>query len=108
VSQDIFDEAIYGGSAPIHTQRVNIGLNSSTLAVAVGLTVVIFACGTVLGLNLAKQAQMDSDYRTMKTQVALLERRLMDKEALDILNGTRLQSDTEFGPTGNLQRMKPK
>jgi hypothetical protein len=108
MSQSIVDEAIYGGDAPIHTQRVNIELGSSTIAIVVGLMVIIAACGTVLGLNLARQAQMDADFKAMKTQEWLVERRLMDKEALDILNGTRLQSDTEFGPTGNLQRMKPK
>lgn len=46
--------------------------------------------------------------KDLKTQYWLVERRLMDAEALDILHGTKLVSDTEFGPTGNLQRMKPR
>ena len=61
-----------------------------------------------MGLNLAKQAQMDQDYRDLKTQYWLVERRLMDREALDILHGTKIAGDDENGATGNLQRMKPK
>jgi hypothetical protein len=48
------------------------------------------------------------EYKELKTQNWLLERRLMDKEALDIIHGDKLPSDSEYGATGNLQRMKPK
>jgi hypothetical protein len=61
-----------------------------------------------MGLNLAKQSQQDEDFKAMKTQQWLLERRLMDREALDIVNGTKKPTDDAWGATGNIQRMKPK
>lgn len=88
--------------------NIKIGLGKETLAVVLLLAVIIGICGAVMGLNLSKQDRQDEDYRSMKTQMWLVERRLMDKEALDLINGTRLPSDTEHGPTGNLERMKEK
>lgn len=88
--------------------NIKISFGKETLAVVVLLAVVIGACGLIMGLNLSKQDQQDAAFKDMKTQQWLLERRLMDKEALDIINGTKLPSDTEFGPTGNLERMKGK
>lgn len=87
---------------------VRIELGKEMFAIIILLAIVIGAAGLTMGLNLAKQSQQDDDYKAMKTQMWLVERRLMDKEALDILHGDKLPSDTEFGPTGNLQRMKPK
>lgn len=86
--------------------NIKISFGKETLAVVILLAVVIGVCGAVMGLNLSKQDQQDQSFRDMKTQMWLVERRLMDKEALDIINGTRLPSDTEHGPTGNLERMK--
>lgn len=94
--------------AIVNSQRMEIGLGKETLAVVLLLSVVIGACALIMGLNLSKQDRQDESFRAMKTQMWLVERRLMDREALDIINGQRLPSDTEFGPTGNLQRMKPK
>lgn len=88
--------------------NIKISLGKETLAVILLLAVVIGVCGLIMGLNLSKQDRQDTDFKDMKTQMWLVERRLMDKEALDIINGQKLPSDTEFGPTGNLQRMKPK
>lgn len=88
--------------------NIKISLGKETLAVVLLLAVIIGVCGCVMGLNLSKQDRQDEDFKAMKTQMWLVERRLMDKEALDIINGQRLPSDTEFGPTGNFQRMKPK
>jgi len=99
------DTSVHGNHAPV--TQVKIDLGAPTVAVVVMLVVVISACTLVMGLNLSKQARMDQDFRDMKTQGWLVERRLMDKEALDILHGDKLASDTEYGPTGNLQRMKP-
>lgn len=76
-----------------------------TLAVVLLLTVIIGACGLVMGLNLSKQDRQDERYKELNTRYMLLERRLMDKEALDILHGRKIPSDTEFGPTGNMERM---
>lgn len=87
---------------------IKIGLGKETLAVVLLLAVVIGICGAIMGLNLSKQDRQDASFRAMETQQWLVERRLMDKEALDIIHGQRLVSDTEFGPTGNLQRMAPK
>jgi hypothetical protein len=99
------DESVAGNSHQI--TRVNIELGAATIGIVVSLMIVIGACGTVLGLNLAKQAEMDADYKTMKTQAWLVERRLMDDEAYRIVNGQKIPGDDANGPTGNLQRMKP-
>jgi len=93
--------------AIVNSQRMEIGLGKETVAVVLVLAIVIGACGLVMGLNLSKQDRQDQSFQDMKTQMWLVERRLMDQEALDILHGHKLPSDTEHGPTGNLQRMKP-
>lgn len=77
------------------------------LPTIIALILVIAGCALVMGLNLAKQDQMDRDFKDMKTQDWLKERRLMDREAYDILNGRKVVGDDTNGPTGNLQRMKP-
>ena len=87
--------------------QIRIDLGASTIVIVVSLMLIIGACGTVMGLNLSKQSQMDSDFKTLKTQEWLVERRLMDREAYDILNGRKTSADDIHGPTGNLQRMKP-
>jgi len=56
----------------------------------------------------SQHAQAMDELKAAKTQMWLVERRLMDKEALDIIHGDKLPSDSEFGATGNMQRMKPK
>lgn len=100
------DSSVHSNHAPV--QSVKIDLGGVTLIAVVILGAILGACGLVMGLNLSRQAQMDMDYKNMKTQQWLLERRLMDREALDLVNGTKLPSDTEYGATGNLKRMKPK
>lgn len=92
--------------APV--QQVKIDLGPSTIAIVASMLVIIAACGVVLGLNLAKQDQMDREFKDLRTQEWLTERRLMDREALDLVNGKKLSSDDEYGPTGNLKRMVPK
>jgi hypothetical protein len=87
--------------------QIRIDFGAVTLGVVVALVIVIGGCGLVMGLNLSKQAQQDADFKAMKTQEWLLERRLMDREALDIVNGIKKPGDDQNGPTGNLQRMKP-
>lgn len=104
-SPDAWDTYAEEGSQQTNIQ---ISFGKETLAVILLLAVIIGICGLIMGLNLSKQDRQDQDFRDMKTQQWLVERRLMDKEALDILHGDKLPSDTEFGPTGNLQRMKPK
>jgi len=101
------DESIEAGVGA-NVTRVSINLGGSTLIVVAVLVAIIGACGVVMGLNLAKQAQMDADFKTLKTQEWLTERRLMDREAYDIANGLKVPGDDQNGPTGNLQRMKPK
>ena len=101
------DESVVA-EANSHVQIVRIALGKETLAVVLLLTIVIGACGLIMGLNLAKQERLDETSKELAIRYRLLERRLMDREALDILHGEKLPSDTEFGPTGNLQRMKPK
>lgn len=88
--------------------NIRISLGKETLAVIILLAVIIGICGVVMGLNLSKQDRQDDDFRAMKTQMWLVERRLMDREALDLINGVRKPSDAEYGPTGNLERMKEK
>jgi hypothetical protein len=97
-------EPSHGSSA----NNIRIDLGAPTLVVVIGMLVIIAGCGLIMGLNLAKQAQQDEDFKAMKTQQWLVERRLMDREALDLLHGIKQPGDDEWGPTGNLQRMKPK
>lgn len=97
-------EPSHGSSA----NNIRINLGGPTVAVVVGMVIIIAGCGLIMGLNLAKQAQQDESFKKMTTQQWLLERRLMDREALDILHGIKQPGDDEWGPTGNLQRMKPK
>jgi len=100
------DESVYATHSNVNRTSINLG--GMTLVVIVILAVVIGACGVVMGLNLAKQAQMDADFKALKTQEWLTERRLMDREAYDIVNGFKVPGDDQNGPAGNLQRMKPK
>jgi hypothetical protein len=88
--------------------RITINLGGSTLIVVIMLAGIIGACGIVMGLNLAKQDQMDRDFRADKTQKALLERRDIDIETYLMLHGVKIPGDDTHGPTGNLERMKPK
>jgi hypothetical protein len=88
--------------------RIEINLGGATLIIVVVLATVIGACGLVMGLNLAKQDQMDRDFKADKTQKALLERRDIDLETYLMLNGIKIPGDDTHGPTGNLERMKPK
>jgi hypothetical protein len=92
--------------ANVNSVKIEFGKEATTL-IAI-LLLALGGCGVIMGMNLSRQAQQDEDFKAMKTQQWLLERRLMDKEAIDILHGDRLESDREYGPTGNLQRMKPK
>jgi hypothetical protein len=96
------------GNTNCPVANIRIDLGAPTLAVVMILVMIIGACGVVMGLNLAKQAQMDQDFKDMKTQDWLKERRLMDREAYDIVNGLKKPGDDAWGPTGNVQRMKPK
>jgi hypothetical protein len=98
-------QAPSGGSSANH---IDINLGGATLFVMLLLTVVIGACGVVMGMNLAKQASMDRDYRDAQQQAKLVERRLIDMESYAMLNGWKVPSDETHGPTGNLERMKPK
>jgi hypothetical protein len=56
----------------------------------------------------SQHAQAMDEFKAAKTQMWLVERRLMDREALDIIHGDKVPSDSEFGATGNMQRMKSK
>lgn len=88
--------------------NISTNLGPATLIVVCVLAAIIGACGLVMGLNLSKQAQMDRDFKDASTRLMLNERRLMDKESYDILNGNKYFSDDAHGPTGNIERMKPK
>jgi hypothetical protein len=48
--------------------KVDIGLQGSTIAIVISLTLIIGACGLVMGLNLAKQHQMDEDFNALRRQ----------------------------------------
>lgn len=104
------DESVSGNHAPVQIMRVDLGAPTMVLIITlvVILVAVIGATGAIMGLNLAKQAQMDQDFKDMKTQDWLKERRLMDREAYDIVNGLKKPGDDQNGPTGNLERMKQK
>jgi hypothetical protein len=102
---DRLDSAHAHAGSSINQIRIDLG--APTIAIVVSLMIVIGACGLIMGLNLAKQAEMDAEFKSLRTQALLVERRLMDREAYDILNGHKTLDDDTHGPTGNLQRMKP-
>lgn len=92
---------------------LTIDKSVSKVAAWVGWALALFvlvvgAFCLLLGLNLAKQEQMDRDFKDASTRLMLYERRLMDKEAYMILNGQKVPGDDIHGPTGNMQRMTPK
>lgn len=101
-------KAEQGSSASNNNLSLNVNLGPATLIVVCILAAIIGACGLVMGLNMAKQDQMDRDFKEASTRLMLNERRLMDKEAYAILNGEKIPGDDTHGPTGNLERMKPK
>lgn len=103
-SQSSVDESVEGSGHQV--TRVNVSLGSATIAIVISLMLVIAACGLVMGLNLAKQEQLDRDFRLQERQDALKERRLMDMEAYLIVNGWKMPKDDAFGPTGNIERMQ--
>jgi hypothetical protein len=96
----------------------------------IALMVILMSCAVVMGIDIsdrqaqqrefdrrAQQSQREADrnaaelteqMKAVKTQAWLLERRLMDREALDILHGVKQPGDDANGATGNLWRMKPK
>ncbi len=90
----------------VNTVRVDLG--SQSLWVIAAFSVLIGTCGLVMGLNLAKQDQLDRDFRDLTTAYKLEERRKMDLEAYFEVNGLKVPGDDSNGPTGNIQRMKPK
>jgi hypothetical protein len=109
-AHDIWDDnSVKLDNGSIHNgNKIVIEAAAPTLVVIVSLMIVIATCGVVMGLNLAKQAEMDRDFRDAKTQEMLKERRLMDMEAYAMLNGWKRPGDDTFGPTGNMQRMVPR
>jgi hypothetical protein len=106
-TQNNYDESVELSDGSIsNSSRVSIELGSATIAIVVSLMLIIGTCGVIMGLNLAKQAQLDRDFRDATVASQLKERRLMDMEAYAMLNGWKRPGDDTFGPTGNLQRMK--
>jgi hypothetical protein len=91
-----------------NVNSVNVNLGGPTLIVVCLLTAIIGLCGLVMGLNLAKQDQMDRDFKADKQQELLKERRLIDMEEFAMLNGWKFPGDDAHGATGNIERMKPK
>jgi len=109
--QPVNPTSITKGSNTNHVP-ITINFGGMTLLIMivliVALIIVLGGCGLVMGLNLAKQDQMDRDFRADKQQKALLERRDIDLETYLQLNGIKIPGDDTHGPTGNLQRMLPK
>lgn len=100
------DSLVAHEGSNVNTVKIEFGKETTTI-IAV-LLIVIAGCGTIMGVNLAKQSQLDADFKDLKTQEWLKERRLMDAEAYMIANGIKVPKDESFGPTGNIERMKPK
>ena len=91
-----------------HVQIVRIGLGRDTISIIAVLLVVIAACAFTMGKNFSKQDQLDRDFRDAQVQEKLVERRLIDIESYAVLNGWKIPGDDAHGPTGNVERMKPK
>ena len=120
----IEDASVYArdsGSANSNTVRFELGgfalvAAFSVMFVCVGFSIwaYIYAQGTRDLLDARSQAwtmsfdSLSSQMHDTKTQAWLAERRLMDMEAYAMLNGWKIPSDDQHGPTGNFQRMKPK
>lgn len=93
---------------PESVEKAALKFLMAYLITVVVLVAVIGACGVIMGLNLGKQTSMDRDFRDAQQQSKLVERRLIDMESYAMLNGWKIPTDDTHGPTGNLERMKPK
>lgn len=82
--------------------NININLGGATLSVLICLMVVIGACGVIMGMNLAKQSQMDRDFRDMQIQGKITERRLIDIENYAARAGWKQPGDDIHGPAGHI------
>lgn len=90
-----------------HVTRVNVELGSATIAIVVSLMLIIGACGVVMGMNLAKQSQLDANLQSL---TRIYERnfiQLTDMQALLLREGLAQPGDFIHGPAGNLE-YKPK
>jgi len=87
-----------------NVNNVRIDLGGTTLAVVVLLVAIIGACGVVMGLNLARQAQMEEKYDDLRRQYRMTELKLDDWTVVVHRAGLVLPGDYTRGPQGNLDR----
>lgn len=101
------DESMSGeGGAQLVKVVLDTGKHTNTVATCAlicGMCLIITIYAVFAKDQRLQQAQ--DDFRDMKTQYKLMERRYMDFEAYALLQGWKVPKDDSFGPTGNLERM---
>jgi hypothetical protein len=90
--------------AQIHNAPVNITLNlgKETLLVVVMLSLVIGACGLTMGLNLAKQSQMDRSFEDLGRKYRMAELKYDELNLTVRRAGIGRADDDQTGVGGNL------
>lgn len=91
------------GSANVTVVRVEFG--KELLALLVGMTLVIGACGTVMGLNISEQHDLVRHFDQLDRQSRMTELKLDDWSVVAHRAGLILPSDYTRGPEGNPDEM---
>jgi hypothetical protein len=101
-SRDI-DQAIHAAPhAIVNSQRIELGLGRETLVIVLALTLVIGACGVIMGLNLSRQQTLEDAFLKLDRQSRMTELKLDDWTVVAHRAGLALPSDYTRGPQGNL------
>lgn len=103
------DQSMKGeGRSQLVKVVVDTGKQTNTVAMCA------LICGICMAISVyaifirdQRLQQTQEDFRDMKSQYKLMERRYMDFEAYALLKGWKVPRDDSFGPTGNIDRMKP-
>lgn len=95
------DESVHAGErANVNIVRVELG--KETLAIVVALTVVVGACGLIMGLNLSRQHTLEDAFLRLDRQYRMTELKLDDWTVVAHRGGLALPGDYTRGPQGNL------
>lgn len=93
-----------------HVQIVRVDLGRETLVIVLALTIVIGACGLIMGLNLSRQRSLEDAFLKLDRQSRMTELKLDDWTVVAHRAGLQLPGDYTRGPQGNLdvESFKPK
>jgi hypothetical protein len=94
------DSRIHDNTAPVQIVRIEVG--KETLVIMLALTLVIAACGVVMGLNLARQRTLEDAFLALDRQSRMTELKLDDWTVVAHRAGLQIPGDYTRGPQGNL------